>query len=213
MHKIYLILFTCIALTSGCTSHYTDTISSAQYKPAAVEYSLALPKEKIASYDVLSATLRAFAAQYRDIPKPTFVITPSTLPNQVSSAAVRQALESLRIPDSTVIVAVPDTLLKHTEVILRGYTIIAPRPATWEYPAKSYKLANSRLVTGSTVNANIGTMIANPKNSVVRKRLDPADAQYNIKAIDQYRSPSATTASQSSQNSSNSQFSSNGGEQ
>ncbi|MCT4625441.1 hypothetical protein [Halodesulfovibrio sp.] len=208
MHNILTILLTGMLLfATGCTKTYTDTMSSAQYRSALVAYSLALPTKTITSQAVLQATVQNFANKHSDISKPVFIVSTSTLPNQISATAVRQALQALCIPGARLAIKAPDKLLRHTEITLQGYTIIPPAPATWDFPSKSYELANSRTVDGSSVNANIGAMIANPKNSAVRQELAPADGRYHTAVIKRYHGltveKSGSSNSDSSANNSN----------
>ena len=188
MQKYLLLTAFSLILLSGCVTSYKSTMPSASYNAAHVEYSLDIPKKKVATQAKLRSMLGAFLKNHEQVSNITISVMPSAKKGAVSSSAVRQMLQKLGISRSSITMNKPDALLGNTVVTLSGYTIIQPEPETWSYPPATAD-APLPLLTGSSVNHNIGAMIANPKNAAERHPMAPADGEYSVKTINDYRSP------------------------
>ena len=189
--KASLLFTACIGLAGmlgGCETmtQRTRYPQSSNYTVQPFSKVLNLRSEGRTSQENITGVLRPILSGYSEIGNMQFVITKGTDPTALSFSAVANALQAMEISHNQ-ISKNEENPGKHTKLRLIGYTVVPPAQHGWNFPPKSYESVNTNLFNGSTVNANRGAIIANPRNETDRRPMAPADGRYHERVVNSYR--------------------------
>jgi len=187
-----LILSSCFLF--GCESmmHRKRLPMSSNYSIQSFSKVLKLHSEGRTSKENIVRVLRPVLAEYNDIENMQFVVTTGTGPTALSLNSVIAALDALGIGHKQISKSTKNQT-EHTSLRIIGYKAVPPAQYGWQFPVKSYESVTTNILDGSTVNANRGVMLANPRNGIDRRRMDPADGEFHGNIIKAYRNSSAST--------------------